>query len=142
MNRLVLAALLLTTGTACNSIAGPAGDARVLTSLGTYTRQDDGAVTIAFSVTNPTRAIVYLGRCRSIDSEVLRRQGSKWTLFRAVEACTANFDMSPLALRPGETVHGTRFIREPAQYRLRVPVRNNRESMQPAHALSNSFIIE
>ena len=90
MNRLVLAALLLTTGTACNSIAGPAGDARVLTSLGTYTRQNDGAVTIAFSVTNPTRAIVYLGRCRSIDSEVLRRQDSKWTLFRGVEACTAN----------------------------------------------------
>jgi hypothetical protein len=101
---------------------------------------DGGPWSVEFQVTNNGRRQAYLYRCGWIGSMVEREQDGVWVQFSGA-ACQTVYDMSPIAIAPGETLSGTRVVWGPGRYRLRIGVMSDLAGEYEWSVLSNEFYV-
>jgi len=127
--RKTLSVIALALLAACSSSATGAGEdtdgLQVRTGQRVYALPAGGSnpVTVPFTATNTGSAMVSIARCGTAPSAELQRRGDAGWVSVSSGVCTANVDMSPARLAPGEGVAGVAYIdRISGTYRIRVPV--------------------
>lgn len=92
-----------------------------------------------FTVTNHGARSIPLPRCGDrLMVGVERREGGQWVQYSG-DSCLAIYPMDPVELQPGQVLQGTRELREPGIYRLRIGVSNPKQGVWSN--FSNSFTL-
>lgn len=138
--RLLLLGLLLG---ACNSPVDPDAVAlEVHTQASEFViSPGEESVSVFFTITNRGATTAFLARCgERIMAALDRREGGIWVQYSA-DACLASVTMAPLEITPGQSLHGTREIRETGEYRLRIGVSADASDQQAWTPTSSSFTV-
>lgn len=82
-----------------------------------------GSVAVPFTVTNKGAVSAFLAACGGrILVAIDRREEGRWVQYSGSH-CTTELSMDPVELEPGETIPEAGTIRESGEYRFRVGVR-------------------
>lgn len=127
---------------ACDDTTGPSG-LRVSTSDDRLELHPQGMAEVSFSITNRGGTSVFLlSRCGDRIIPVIdRKESGSWAQYIGA-FCQAIYDMSPLELGPGESLHSVSFIHDAGTYRLRIEAGSGPNATTQWTTVSNSFTVK
>lgn len=128
---------------ACDDTTGPSESGlRVLTSDDRLVLPAQGMAEVSFIITNRGGTSVFLSRCGNrIMSAIDRKERGSWAQYSG-DLCQAIYDMSPLEIGPGESLHSMRSIHKAGTYRLRIGARSSRTATAQWTTVSESFTVK
>lgn len=137
---LVVGSLLV----ACDDTTGPSDSGLRLSTLeDRLVLPAQGVVDVSFTITNRGETSAFLSRCGDRIMSAIDRKGSdgSWAQYNG-DMCLAIYDMSPLEIAPGESLHGMRGLHEVGTYRLRIGTSSNPSATAQWTTVSDSFTVK
>jgi hypothetical protein len=126
---------------ACQSTVDPSATALQLRTEGSkfVLSASTGSVSVPFTIKNRGSASVFVARCGGrVRAALDRREDGRWVQYSG-DACLAIYPMDPVEVGAHQVLRGARAIRERGQYRLRIGVTEEGESVWKR--TSNSFTV-
>lgn len=117
--------LLILMAGACTSAIDPVVRALEIETQGAefVLPPTERSVAVPFTVTNRGAVSAFLAACGGrIMVAINRRDEGRWVQYSG-NPCTTAMSMAPVELEPGQTIPGTATIREAGEYRFRIGVR-------------------